>query len=55
LRKLLLAEYNYKTYNSELLAIIEGFKQFCYYLEGAAHVVQVLSDYNNLRGFIGMK
>jgi hypothetical protein len=34
-RKLNPAEYAYKTYDSELLAIIEGFKQFCYYLEGA--------------------
>ncbi|KXL44999.1 MAG: hypothetical protein FE78DRAFT_114743, partial [Acidomyces sp. 'richmondensis'] len=35
LRKLILAEVNYETYDQELLAIIEGFKQFRYYLEGA--------------------
>jgi len=55
LRKLLLAECNYKTYDSELLAIVEGFKQFCHYLKGVVHIVQVLSDHNNLRGFIGVK
>ena len=36
-RKLILAEYNYETHNRELLAIVEGFKQFRHYLEGAAY------------------
>ena len=48
-------ECNYKTHDRELLAIVEGFKQYRYYLEGAAHAVQVLTDHNNLRGFIGVK
>ena len=54
-RKLNLAEQNYKTYDRELLAIIEGFKQFRHYYEGASYTVQVLTDYNNLRSFIGVK
>jgi hypothetical protein len=54
-RKLIAAELNYKTHNSELLAIIEGFKEFRHYLEGASHMIKVLTDYNNLRGFIGVK
>jgi hypothetical protein len=39
LRKMIPTECNYETYNRELLAIVEGFKQFRYYLEGAAHAV----------------
>ena len=38
-RKLNLAEYNYETYNSELLAIIEGFKHYRQYLEGAPYTI----------------
>lgn len=34
---------------------MEGFKQYRHYLEGATHAVQVLTDHNNLRGFMGMK
>ena len=35
LRKLNPAERNYETHDSELLAIVEGFKQYRHYLEGA--------------------
>lgn len=49
------AEQNYETHDSELLAIVEGFKQFRHYCEGASHVIQVLTDHNNLRGFMGVK
>jgi hypothetical protein len=34
-RKLNLVECIYKTHDGELLAIVEGFKQFRYYLKGA--------------------
>lgn len=54
-RKLIPAECNYETHDSELLAIVEGFKQYRHYLEGAAQAVQVLTDHNNLRGFMGVK
>jgi hypothetical protein len=54
-RKLIPAECNYETHDGELLAIVEGFKQYRHYLEGAAHAVQVLTDHNNLRGFMGVK
>jgi hypothetical protein len=54
-RKMIPAECNYETHDGELLAIVEGFKQFRHYLEGAAHAVQVLTDHNNLRGFMGVK
>ena len=34
---------------------MESFKQWRHYLEGAPHTTRVLSDYNNLRGFMGVK
>ncbi|KAF2216115.1 hypothetical protein CERZMDRAFT_34381, partial [Cercospora zeae-maydis SCOH1-5] len=49
LRKIILAEYNYETYNKELLAIIE------LYLEGALYLVTILIDYANLKAFIIIK
>lgn len=54
-RKLIPAECSYETHDSELLAIVEGFKHFRQYVEGASHAIQVLSDHNNLRGFMGVK
>jgi hypothetical protein len=38
-RKLIPTECNYETHDRELLAIVEGFKQYRHYLEGAAHAV----------------
>ena len=49
------AEQHYETHDGELLAIVEGFKQYRHYLEGATQAVQVLTDHNNLRGFMGVK
>lgn len=46
------AEQNYKTYNTELLAIVEGFKTWHHYLEGATYIILVFTDYNNLKKFI---
>ena len=54
-RKLSPAEVNYETHDQELLAIVESFKQWRHYLEGAQHTIRVLSDHNNLRGFMSMK
>jgi len=54
-RKLIDPEIGYETHDSELLAIVEGFKQYRHYLEGAPHAIQVLTDHNNLRGFMGVK
>jgi hypothetical protein len=53
-RKLNPAECAYETHDGELLAIVEGFKQFRHYLEGAQHATQVLTDHNNLKGFMGV-
>ena len=43
------AECNYDVYNRELLAIVEAFKVWRPYLEGAKHRVDVYSDHNNLQ------
>ncbi len=48
-------ECNYETYNAKLLAIVELFKSWRPYLEGALYTIKVLIDYTTLRGFIGVK
>ena len=45
----------YETHDTELLAIIEAFKNWRHYLEGCQYEVLVLTDYNNLRRFIDTK
>ena len=45
----------YKTYDGELLAIVEAFKICRDYLKSCKHEVFILSDYNNLYCFIDMK
>ncbi len=47
--KILLAEQNYETHDSELLAIVDVFKTWCHYREGAANTILVLTDHNNLK------
>ena len=54
-RKFIPAEVNYETHDQELLAIVDCFKQWRHYLEGALSTIRVLSDHNNLRGFMGVK
>ena len=38
----------YETHNEELLAIVEAFKTWKYYLETYKHKVLMLIDYNNI-------
>ncbi|ESK81555.1 gag polymerase env [Moniliophthora roreri MCA 2997] len=45
------AELNYNTHNKELLAIFEAFKSWCHYLEGAANLINVVTDHKNLEYF----
>ena len=52
LRKMIPVETRYKTHEGELLAIIEAFKTWRYYLEGYKYEVLVLTNYNNLCRFI---
>ena len=54
-RKMIPAERNYETHDQELLAIVMCFKHWRHYLEGSLHPVEVLTDHNNLRGFMNIK
>ena len=49
------AETKYKTHDGKLLAIVEAFKTWRYYLEGSQHEVLMLTNYNNLQQFIDIK
>ena len=48
-------EIQYKTHESELLAIVEAFKTWKHYLKDCKHEVLVLTNYNNLQYFMDMK
>ena len=54
-RKMIFAETKYKTYNAELLAIIEAFKIWRHYLKSCKHEVFILTNHNNPRQFIDTK
>jgi len=47
-RKFQPAEINYEIHNKELLAIVDAFKHWRRYCEGAVHQVRVFSDHQNL-------
>ena len=51
-RKTIFAKTQYKTYNGELLAIVETFKTWRHYLKGCKHEVFALTDHNYLRHLI---
>jgi hypothetical protein len=51
-RKFSSAEINYEIYDKELLAIIEGFKNWRHYCIGTHQPVIVFTDHNNLRYFM---
>jgi len=51
-RKMIPAECNYEVHDKELLAIVESFKHWRHYLEGAEHEILVLTDHNNLKKFM---
>jgi len=50
-RKFTPAEINYKIHDKELLAIVDAFKHWRRYCEGATHQVQVFSDHQNREYF----
>lgn len=43
---------NYGTPDKEMMAIVEAFKHWRHYVEGNSHEITVLSDHNNLQGFM---
>ena len=54
-RKLEAAEHNYETHDQELLAIVDCFRTWRHYLEGAQQPVEVLTDHQVLEGFLKQK
>ena len=50
-RKFTAAERNYPIYDKELLAVVEAFKHWRVYVEGANHPVSVYTDHKNLEYF----
>jgi len=54
-RKFSPAEITYEIHDKELLAIVDGFKHWRRYCEGAEHQIQVFSDHQNLEYFTTTK
>ena len=54
-QKMTSSEWNYETHNGGMLAIVEAFKQWRHYLEGAWHQTSVLTDHHNLKKFMETK
>ena len=54
-RKMIPAERNYETHDQELLAIVMCFKHWRHYLEGSLHPIEILTDHNNLKGFMNVQ
>ena len=54
-RKFQPAEINYEIHDQELLAIVDAFKHWRRYCEGATNQVQVFSDHQNLEYFTTTK
>jgi hypothetical protein len=51
LKKFVGLSERYLVYDKELMAIIEGFKEWEVYLKGARYPVTIYSDYKNLTYF----
>ncbi len=54
-RKIIPAETWYEIHDSKLLAMVEVFKTWKYYLKGYKYEVLVLTDHNNLQRFMDTK
>ena len=54
-RKFTPAEINYEIHDKELLAVVDAFKHWRRYCEGATQQVQVFSDHQNLEYFTNTK
>jgi len=54
-RKMIDAERRYDTHDQELLAVVSAMKHWRHYLEGSYHTIEVLTDHNNLKGFMSKK
>ena len=54
-RKFQPVEINYEIHDKELLAVVDAFKHWRHYCEGATNQVQVYSDHQNLEYFTTTK
>jgi transposase InsO family protein len=54
-RKLTDAERNYDTHDKELLPIVMAMRHWRHYVEGSTKPIEVVTDHNNLLGFMRMK
>jgi len=54
-RKFTAAEINYEIHDKELLTVVDAFKHWRRYCEGATQQVQVFSDHQNLEYFTNTK
>ena len=54
-KSLSLVERNYKIHNKEMLAIIHALEEWRYFLERAANLVEIWTDYKNLGYFMTMR
>jgi transposase InsO family protein len=54
-RKFIPAEINYEIHDKELLAIVDAFKVWRHYLQGAAHQIVIYTDHKNLEYFMTTK
>jgi hypothetical protein len=54
-RKLTPVELNYEIHDKELLAVVDGFKQFRQYLEGVNEPTLVYTDHKNLEYFFSVR
>ena len=52
---MILAKTRYKTYDNELLAIVEVFKTWYHYLEGCKYKVFIFTNHNNFHHFMDIK
>jgi len=50
-RSLSAVEWNYEIHDTEMLAIICALEEWCHYLEGAQHPVEIWTDHKNLEYF----
>ena len=55
LRKIIPAKTQYKTYDGQLLAIVEAFKTWRHYLKGCKYEILIFSNHNNLCRFMDKK
>ncbi|KAG5721517.1 hypothetical protein E4T56_gene13102 [Termitomyces sp. T112] len=50
-KSLNVVEHNYEIHNKEMLAIIQSFKEWQHFLEGAQHKFEIWMDHKNLKYF----